>query len=91
MSAGLENINVTSGRSMYLAPYHTVSGGSLSPHLAGSAFQFIGNSSASSGGAAGAGVGGVGTVGGRASVPGQPMASPDVIMLTRMLQEKENM
>ncbi|XP_018645594.1 rab6-interacting protein 2/elks/erc/cast,putative [Schistosoma mansoni] len=84
MSGGLENIGATSGtrRSDYLAPYHTGSGGSLSPHLAGSAFQFIGNTSSS---------GGVGTVGGRASVPGQLMSSPDVIMLTRMLQEKENM
>ncbi|KAH8876377.1 ERC protein 2 [Schistosoma japonicum] len=80
LSGGLENIGTASGtgRSGYLAPYHTGSGGSLSPHLAGSAFQFIGNTSS-------------GVVGGRASVPGQPMASPDVIMLTKMLQEKENM
>ncbi|CAH8553200.1 unnamed protein product [Schistosoma guineensis] len=84
MSGGLENIGATSGtgRSGYLAPYHTGSGGSLSPHLAGSAFQFIGNTSSSAG---------IGTVGGRASVPGQLMSSPDVIMLSRMLQEKENM
>ncbi|VDP24392.1 unnamed protein product [Schistosoma curassoni] len=84
MSGGLENIGATTGtgRSGYLAPYHTGSGGSLSPHLAGSAFQFIGNTSSSAG---------IGTVGGRASVPGQLMSSPDVIMLSRMLQEKENM
>ncbi|RTG87132.1 ELKS/RAB6-interacting/CAST family member 1 [Schistosoma bovis] len=51
MSGGLENIGATTGtgRSGYLAPYHTGSGGSLSPHLAGSAFQFIGNTSSSAG------------------------------------------
>ncbi|CAH8534486.1 unnamed protein product [Heterobilharzia americana] len=82
MSGGLENIGSSSvpGRSGYLAPYHTGTGGSLSPHLAGSAFQLIGNASS-----------GLGAFGGRASVPGQPLASPDVVMLNKLLQEKENM
>lgn len=67
------------GSSGYLGAYH--SGGSTSPHLAGSAFQLIGNSSSALATA----------TGGRASVPGQSIPSPDVVMLTRMLQDKENM
>ncbi|KAG5445297.1 hypothetical protein CSKR_111851, partial [Clonorchis sinensis] len=66
------------GSRMYMPGYH--SGGATSPHLAGSAFQLIGNAAPAIGTAAG----------GRASVPGQSMASPDVILLSRMLQEKES-
>ncbi|KER30398.1 hypothetical protein T265_03134 [Opisthorchis viverrini] len=66
------------GSRMYMPGYH--SGGATSPHLAGSAFQLIGNAASAIGTAAG----------GRASVPGQSMASPDVILLSRMLQEKES-
>nr|CAH8849891.1 unnamed protein product [Trichobilharzia regenti] len=82
MSGGGDNIGPTSGtgRSGYLTQYHTGSAGTMSPHLAGSAFQLIGNASS-----------GLGVTGGRASVPGQPMASPDVVMLNKMLQDKENM
>ncbi|VDP71098.1 unnamed protein product [Echinostoma caproni] len=67
------------GSSGYLGAYH--SGGATSPHLVGSAFQLIGNSATALATA----------TGGRASVPGQPIASPDVVMLTRMLQDKESM
>ncbi|KAF8562695.1 hypothetical protein P879_10064, partial [Paragonimus westermani] len=66
---------------LYVPPgYRPTGGGAISPHLAGSAFQLIGNSASAIANIAS----------GRASVPGQSMASPDVVMLTRMLQEKEN-
>ncbi|CAL8089374.1 unnamed protein product [Calicophoron daubneyi] len=68
-----------SGGGGYLAPYQTGAGGATSPHLAGSAFQLIGNASSAMAAA----------IGGRASVPGQPVPSPDVVMLTKMLQDKE--
>ncbi|TPP44815.1 ELKS/Rab6-interacting/CAST family member 1 [Fasciola gigantica] len=75
---GPTSSRLLTGSGGYLGAYH--SGGTTSPHLAGSAFQLIGNSSSALAAAAG----------GRASVPGQPIPSPDVVMLTRMLQDKEN-
>ncbi|KAF6772440.1 hypothetical protein AHF37_08087 [Paragonimus kellicotti] len=72
-SGGVSRLYVPSG-------YRATGAGAISPHLAGSAFQLIGNSASAIANIAS----------GRASVPGQSMASPDVVMLTRMLQEKEN-